>query len=87
MTAVCLHSDTKFDLELVQSRVHFCVINEQQMARYWESGEPADKAGAYAIQGLASAWVQLVHGSYSNVVGLPLHETNRLLKSVGHNWL
>ncbi|MEM7357583.1 MAG: Maf family protein [Pseudomonadota bacterium] len=87
MTAVCLHYDGEVDLELVQSQVQFCAIGEQQMARYWESGEPADKAGAYAIQGLASAWVQLVHGSYSNVVGLPLHETNRLLKSVGHNWL
>lgn len=87
MTAICLLWRGNSQLELVQSKVRFSAIDDAQMTRYWQSGEPADKAGAYAIQGLASAWVQLMHGSYSNVVGLPLYETNRLLKSIGHNWL
>ena len=67
--------------------VEFCEINEKQMRRYWSTGEPADKAGAYAIQGFASAWVKLINGSYSNVVGLPLREVNDLLESINKNWL
>lgn len=87
MSAVSLvYSDT-VDVRMVTSRVEFGSINEAQMRHYWQSGEPQDKAGAYAIQGLASAWVKLIHGSYSNVVGLPLRETNQLLKTIGHNWL
>jgi septum formation protein len=46
---------------------------------YWDSGEPADKAGAYAIQGLAAMFVERLHGSYSGVMGLPLFETVDLL--------
>jgi septum formation protein len=71
----------------VSSQVEFATIEADQMHAYWESGEPQDKAGAYAIQGLASAWVQLIHGSYSNIVGLPLRETNQLLARVQLNWL
>lgn len=67
--------------------VEFCKINDAQMQRYWDTGEPADKAGAYAIQGFASAWVKRINGSYSNVVGLPLREVNDLLKSINKNWL
>lgn len=67
--------------------VEFAALNAQQMHAYWQSGEPADKAGGYAIQGLASAWVTRISGSYSNVVGLPLFELNNLLKAVQLNWL
>ena len=87
MTAVCLADRDKIEVKLVRSMVAFGSIEESQMYRYWLSGEPRDKAGAYAIQGLASAWVKFIHGSYSNVVGLPLRETNELLRKVGHNWL
>jgi septum formation protein len=87
VTAVCLHSPKYQEVVMVSSDVEFDVIDQAQMQRYWQSGEPLDKAGGYAIQGLASAWVKLIRGSYSNVVGLPLRETNRLLKKVGHNWL
>jgi len=87
ITAVCLHAFDRTELCLVSSDVEFAAINQYQMQRYWDSGEPQDKAGAYAIQGLASAWVQLVHGSYSNIVGLPLRETNQLLTRVQLNWL
>lgn len=93
MTAVCLlvhdkiHAKLQPRMQTVASKVEFGAISEQQMHKYWATGEPADKAGAYAIQGLASAWVKLIHGSYSNVVGLPLRETNLLLSEVGLNWL
>lgn len=87
ITGVCLIFADGVQSCLVQSRVEFGPISDSQMHRYWQSGEPLDKAGAYAIQGLASAWVKLIHGSYSNVVGLPLRETNQLLSLVNHNWL
>lgn len=87
ITGVCLMIDDAIESCVVQSRVEFGEISDAQMHRYWGSGEPLDKAGAYAIQGLASAWVKLIHGSYSNVVGLPLRETNELLTLVDHNWL
>ena len=87
MTAVCLLVHDKIRTRTVTTDVHFAAITESQMQRYWASGEPRDKAGAYAIQGLASAWVKLVNGSYSNVVGLPLREVNQLLAEIGLNWL
>lgn len=87
ITAVCLAADDQILCEVVTTSVRFCKIEPQQMDFYWQSGEPQDKAGGYAIQGLASAWVTQVEGSYSNVVGLPLFETNKLLATIGHNWL
>jgi septum formation protein len=87
ISSVCLVHDGELEQQLVATEVKFAELEEQQMALYWQSGEPQDKAGGYAIQGLASAWVQEVRGSYSNVVGLPLFETNQLLRRVGHNWL
>ena len=86
-TAVCLMYEEDIDLRVVSTTVEFGSISNQQMERYWQSGEPQDKAGAYGIQGLASAWVKLIHGSYSNVVGLPLRETNELLRKVNLHWL
>ena len=67
--------------------VRFAPINHVQMQTYWASGEPQDKAGAYAIQGLASAWIKHIRGSYSNVVGLPLFEVNQLLTDIDRHWL
>lgn len=86
-TAVSLFARDRIDTTIVTTNVLFAEISEEQMSAYWLSGEPQDKAGGYAIQGLASAWVKLIHGSYSNVVGLPLRETNELLKRVNLNWL
>jgi len=62
-------------------------LDDETMERYWQTGEPEGKAGAYAIQGLAAAWVKSVNGSHSGIMGLPLFETNRLLSKVGLNWL
>jgi septum formation protein len=65
------------------TRVRFAAIDEAEAAAYWASGEPADKAGAYAIQGYAARWVRAIEGSYSGVVGLPLYETCELLGQFG----
>ncbi len=87
MTAVCLMHRDKLSIKLGVTDVEFGSITQEQMQRYWDSNEPQDKAGAYAIQGFASAWVKLIHGSYSNVVGLPLREVNELLATIDRNWL
>ena len=87
MTAVCLLVHDRLNVKLSVTEVEFCAVGAAQMQAYWESGEPKDKAGAYAIQGLASAWVKFIHGSYSNVVGLPLREVNELLSTIDKNWL
>lgn len=87
MTAICLLYKGKTHVRLGVTEVEFGRITAEQMERYWHTGEPLDKAGAYAIQGYASAWVKLIHGSYSNVVGLPLREVNELLATIDKNWL
>jgi septum formation protein len=87
MTAICLFHEDRANVRLGITEVEFGRITPDQMERYWQTGEPTDKAGAYAIQGYASAWVKLIHGSYSNVVGLPLRELNELLAIIDRNWL
>jgi septum formation protein len=69
---------------LVESRVHFKRLTAEEIARYLASGEGVGKAGGYAIQGRAGAFVISLQGSYSGVVGLPLHETANLLTGVGY---
>ena len=63
--------------------VTFRDLSEQEMLDYWETGEPIDKAGSYAIQGLGGLFVQSIVGSFSGVVGLPLFETAQLLSKQG----
>lgn len=63
----------------VATQVTFIKLTDYQKEQYWTTGEPTDKAGAYAIQGGAMAWVWSIHGSYTNVVGLPLAETAELI--------
>jgi len=65
------------------TRVCFDALPEDWIQAYVESGEPMDKAGSYAIQGRAAAWIERIDGSYSGVVGLPLYETARLLRGAG----
>jgi septum formation protein len=60
--------------------VHFAPMTEQEIAWYVQSGEPNDKAGAYAVQGLASLWIRGLDGDYFNVVGLPVYRLNALCK-------
>lgn len=63
--------------------VRFRHISADEMARYWKTGEPCDKAGSYAIQGLASIFIESINGSFSGVMGLPLFETAELLGKQG----
>ncbi len=65
------------------TRVRFERLPESWIERYVDSGDPMDKAGAYAIQGEAAGWISAIRGSYSGVVGLPLYETGRLLRRAG----
>ena len=78
-TAMCLLERHR----LSRSSVEFRQISVQEREDYWRSGEPADKAGGYAIQGLAAVFVRNIHGSYSGIVGLPLFETAQLLGEFG----
>lgn len=68
---------------LSRSRVTFGPIDAAQALAYWQSGEPADKAGAYGIQGMGGRFVRHLEGSYSGVMGLPLYETADLLAREG----
>lgn len=61
------------------TEVTFVPLTDHEMQCYWRSGEPKDKAGGYAIQGGAAAWVSRINGSYTNVVGLPLAQTLALI--------
>lgn len=79
MTAVAVARGAEVRLQLVISRVRFGALSEAQIAAYWDTGEPADKAGGYGIQGLGAVFVEHLEGSYSAVVGLPLAETAQLL--------
>jgi septum formation protein len=71
-TGVCLRSQHRALDDLAATRVTFCPLTEEEIEEYVASGEPFDKAGAYAIQGLASKFISSIEGSYSNVVGLPV---------------
>ena len=65
------------------STVTFGPLSDQDIADYWASGEPADKAGGYAIQGLAARFITRLEGSYTGVMGLPLHELTQILQKLG----
>jgi len=65
------------------SHVTFRTLTRAECAAYWGTGEPADKAGGYAIQGLAAMFISRLEGSYSGVMGLPLYETAELLAAAG----
>lgn len=80
MTGVAVCQDSCIDAVLSITEVTFRAITLSEAQAYWHTGEPADKAGGYGIQGLAAIFVESVSGSYSNVVGLPLFETAELLK-------
>jgi len=82
LTAVALVGDRETVL-ISSSNVTFRTLDNAECAAYWASGEPADKAGAYAIQGLAAAFISHLEGSYSSVMGLPLYETATLLQESG----
>lgn len=80
LTAVAVHQHGKTDLLLSASRVRFARLDATDFDNYLASGEGLDKAGAYAIQGLAARFIRDIQGSYSGIMGLPLYETSRLLR-------
>ncbi len=79
LSAVALMNATQKAVKINISEVTFRPIAEQEIAAYWATGEPADKAGGYAIQGKGAVFVERLEGSYSGVMGLPLFETAELL--------
>jgi septum formation protein len=82
LTAVAVQSGRKRVETLSDSRVTFARLTPAQVKDYVASGEPLGKAGAYAIQGRAAAHVSRICGSYSGIMGLPMHETAQLLRSL-----
>ena len=80
MTAVALSSQHGCEVILVNSQVTFRELSQDDIYRYWQSGEPADKAGAYGIQGMAGLFVQRIEGCYYNIMGLPISALYRVLR-------
>ncbi|WP_300719928.1 nucleoside triphosphate pyrophosphatase [Pseudomonas sp.] len=83
LTAIALMTCAGCETRVVRTQVTFRNISIQEASLYWASGEPQDKAGGYAIQGLAAVFVTGLNGSYSAVVGLPVCETAELLAHFG----
>jgi len=83
LTAIAVINNQRCETRVVRSLVRFRSIQVEEAKAYWASGEPHDKAGGYAIQGLAAIFVADLRGSYSAVVGLPLCETAELLGHFG----
>ncbi|HET9447943.1 MAG TPA: Maf family protein [Steroidobacteraceae bacterium] len=82
-TAVALRASAGCQSRVNVSEVTFRKLADEEIQRYWRSGEPADKAGAYAVQGRAALFIERIAGSYSGIMGLPLFETGELLAAVG----
>jgi septum formation protein len=83
LTAVAVRSAAGTQLKISRSMVAFRSIDAAEARAYWATGEPQDKAGAYAIQGFAAVFIADLKGSYSGVMGLPLFETAQLLEAAG----
>ena len=84
MTGICLRSESHKIVDAATTLVHFVELTRAEIGEYVSSGEPMDKAGAYAIQGLASKFIDRVEGCYFNVVGLPMALVYRHLKELGN---
>lgn len=82
LTGICLRSEARTVVDAASTRVRFVELSEAEIAEYVASGEPMDKAGAYAIQGLASKFIDRIEGCYFNVVGLPVASVYRYLKTM-----
>ena len=80
LTAVVVSQSEYLGYSLSKSMVTFRALSQDEIKRYWQTGEPQDKAGAYAIQGLGAMFVKNLQGSFSGVMGLPIYETAQLLK-------
>ena len=83
LTAVAVQAGRKRLAALSDSRVSFAAMTPAQIRRYVDGGEPMGKAGAYAVQGAAAAFIAKISGSYSGIMGLPMYETAQLLRECG----
>ncbi len=83
LTAISVASTTKQVTQIITTKVTFAALTNDEIDAYWDTGEPADKAGSYAIQGIGGQFVKAINGSASAVVGLPLYETRQLLREFG----
>lgn len=83
LTTIAISDENRMQIATSVSSVKFRRLSDAEITRYVASGEPRDKAGGYAVQGLAAAFIARLEGSYSGVMGLPLFETARLLKTFG----
>lgn len=83
LTALCVITGSGEHTALSENRVSVAELSDAEIDRYLESGEADDKAGAYAIQGRAAAFISRLEGSYSGVMGLPLYELHETLKRAG----
>lgn len=83
LTGVAVDCAGAIRCTVVRTAVRFRAVDREEAQAYWRTGEGADKAGAYGIQGIGAIFAEALEGSYSNVVGLPLAETERLLREAG----
>ncbi len=83
ITAVAVINQARELIDFSQTEVCFRSLSHEEMLAYWQTGEPLDKAGAYAIQGFGGMFISSISGSYSGVVGLPVFETVNLLAQFG----
>ena len=83
LTAVAVAAEDRMEIRVSESKVWFRPLDAAEIRRYVATGECRDKAGAYAVQGLAAAFITRIDGSYSGIMGLPLAETAELLRSFG----
>jgi len=80
LTGVSICRGSRTETFCVRTEVTFRQLDKREIAWYWETGEPQDKAGSYGLQGAGAAFVETLTGSYSNVIGLPLSETILMLR-------
>lgn len=86
LTAIAVADAETVEHQLCVSQVRFRTLDAAEIRRYIATGEPMDKAGAYAIQGRAGMLITEIHGSYSGIMGLPLYETSMLLARFGYRF-
>jgi len=84
LSAVALSYKGETKVRLNRNKVLFRQLSLEEIRAYWNTGEPQDKAGAYAIQGYAAAFIERIEGSYSGIMGLPLFETTALLEEINN---
>ncbi|HEZ3068607.1 TPA: septum formation inhibitor Maf [Neisseria meningitidis] len=84
LTAVCIHYRGNAENRVQTNRVVFKPLSSEEISAYVQSGEPMDKAGAYAVQGIGGIFIQSIEGSFSGIMGLPVYETVSMLQDLGY---